>query len=563
MDPLKPFFKEAKDMFSKYDPEISFSEPPDAKLGNLSTTFCFELAKKYRKSPKELAEEIVESLDLKLFDNISDVRAVNGYINLFFDSRSLSELTMKTVYEYGDEYGKTKERSGYVILEHTSANPNGPLHIGHARNTIIGDTIARLLSSVGYNLEKQFYVNDMGRQIAVVVWYYLKKGIPKSEEKFDHVISSIYVEANRELEENPSLEKEIIDIVRKYENKEPEIESVFKKIVDLCLKSQKETLEQINVRHDNFVWESKFVWEGNISKVLDRLKESNYAKLDGSFSLNLSEFGIEKDLVLLREDGTTLYPLRDIAYHLWKLEKSDLAVDILGSDHKLPFNQLIHAIKILDYEKIPEAVFYEFISLPEGAMSTRRGIYISLDDLIIEAINRAYAEVKKRRSDISEEEMEKISKIVGIGAIRFNIVRIAPEKPITFKWEEALDFERQGSPFIQYAHARACKILEKDSIPGIDEIDISLLKDNYEIDLIKQISKLPQIVLESAVYYKPHLLANYAQELATLFNRFYRFLPVLKAKPDLKKARLALVYCSKATLKNSLNILGIEAPKSM
>ncbi|MFQ6051092.1 MAG: arginine--tRNA ligase [Candidatus Hydrothermarchaeota archaeon] len=563
MDPLKPFFKEAKEMFSKYDSEISFSEPPDKKLGDISTTLCFELAKRYRKSPDELAEEIVDSIDLESFDYISEVRAVNGYINLFFDSRSLMELTMRTVYEYGDRYGKTKERSGYVILEHTSANPNGPLHLGHARNTIIGDTLARLLSSVGYKLERQFYVNDMGRQIAVLVWYCLKEGIPETDEKFDHVIASLYVKANEELEKNPDREKEIINIMRKYEKKDPEIDAIFKKIVDSCLKSQKETLEKIKVFHDNFVWESKFVWNSDVKKILERLKESRYAKFDRSFSLDLHEFGIEKDLILLREDGTTLYPLRDIAYHLWKLEKSDLAIDILGSDHKLPFKQLIQAIKILGFEKTPEAVFYEFISLPEGSMSTRRGIYISLDDLIDETIKRAYAEVKKRRPDLSEEEMKKISEIVGIGAIRYNIIRIAPEKPITFKWEEALDFERQGSPFIQYAHARACKILEKDFIPDLEEVDVSLLKDDHEIHLIKQISKFPRIVLESALEFKPHLLANYAQELATLFNRFYKYLPVLKAETDLKKARLALVYCSKVTLKNSLNILGIESPRSM
>jgi arginyl-tRNA synthetase len=232
-------------------------------------------------------------------------------------------------------------------------------------------------------------------------------------------------------------------------------------------------------------------------------------------------------------------------------------VDILGADHKLVSSQLSRALEILG-EDAPELIIYEFISLPEGSMSTRRGVFISLDDLLDESVKRAYEEVDKRRPDESTKLKSSISESVGTGAVRFNVVKIAPEKSLVFRWEDALDFEKQGSPFIQYAYARACRILEHEK-PSSD-FDIKELKEN-EAALLKLLSKFPWIVKASAASRKPAILATYTSELASAFHRFYMFEPVLKSNE--KDFRLNLVYTAAIVLENALNLLGIDALEKM
>jgi arginyl-tRNA synthetase len=235
-------------------------------------------------------------------------------------------------------------------------------------------------------------------------------------------------------------------------------------------------------------------------------------------------------------------------------------VNVLGEDQKLAMQRLEATLKILGQKNVPQIVFYSFVSLPEGRMSTRKGVVVNFDDLLEEAVERAYLEVDKRRKDLPEEKKRKIAAAVGIGAVRFDIIRVAAEKSITFKWEQALDFEKQGAPFIQYSHARTCSILEKAEISGYDA---SLLKEKEEVALVKKIAMLPYVVSAASYDLKPHVMATYARELAETFNQFYRFMPVLNAEPAIRDARLALVRASKNALACSLDMLGIEALEEM
>ncbi len=341
-----------------------------------------------------------------------------------------------------------------------------------------------------------------------------------------------------------------------YEAEDEKIKERFEFAANYSIDGAKETLKRMNITHDKFVWESKFVRESSVEKVVEDLKKTEFYKEDEVGYLDLSEFGIEKEFILKRKDGTYLYATRDIAYHQWK-SKRGRVVDVLGADHKLVSSQLTAALEMLG-EDSPELIIYEFISLPEGSMSTRRGVFISLDDLLDESIKRAYEEVDKRRPDESTEFKSNISEGVGAGAVRFNVVKIAPEKSLVFRWEDALDFEKQGSPFIQYAYARACRILEKEK-PS-QNFDIKELKEN-ETMLLKLLSKFPGVIEESANSRKPALLATYASELASAFHRFYMFEPVLKSNE--KDFRLNLVSSTAAVLENALNLLGIDALERM
>lgn len=537
--------------------EIKFEQPPNPNMGDLATNVAFQLAGKLKRSPSEISENIMDNLELPPL--IDRVEARGPYLNFFLDHA----MFFREVLESVDEgYGQLELQNDSVILEHTSANPNGPLHIGHIRNAIIGDSLARVLRAGGYPLETQYYVNDMGRQIAMIVWglqnldYQLDP-----EEKPDVEMGKLYFQVNQTLNANPEIKTEIDAILKTYEQEfPPQLEELFRKVVDKCLEGVKETSQRLHIHHDKFVWESQFIREGKVDAILEELKD--YTQENEVLYLNLNQFGIEKELILRRSDGTSLYSTRDLAYHEQKAEEANISIDILGSDHKLALEQLSVVLELVGCRR-PEVIFYEFITLPEGSMSTRRGVFISVDDLMDEAVKRALEELENRRPELNGEEQREIAEIIGVGAIRFYIARLSPEKHIVFKWDEALSFER-GCASIQYAHARACKILEKASYPHAEiEVDADDLEDldQMEIELIKTIARFTRVIEESAAARRVHPVAQYTLELAGVFNRFYKSMPVLgSGKEDL---RLMLVDKSRITIRNSLALLGIESPVSM
>jgi arginyl-tRNA synthetase len=609
--------------------KIHLEFPPNPKMGDLATTISFQLAKQLKKSPMDITAEIIDKIEISnLFEK---VESKGPYINFFINYEIFSKKLLQRI---DDSYGQLKKTHKKIILEHTSANPNGPLHIGHIRNAIIGDSLKRLLIRGGNDVHTQYYVNDMGRQIAMVVFgmenlklkideeltktymnisknnnsynqntakkndskleqnnnnsYNSNNNNPntnnsisnnpnndnpiinevnKFEGKIDHQIGKLYFKVNEKLKKNESLNKEVDRLIKEYEGgKNPDLDKIFEKAVDDCLLGAKETLAKLNIKHDDFIWEGQFVRNGDVDKVVDGLKATGYTEEIEALSLNLKKFGIEKELFLKRSDGTSLYSTRDLAYHMKKSQQGDLVLDILGSDHKLAIEQISVALELLN-QKAPEVIFYEFITLPEGSMSTRKGVFISVDELIEEAIKRAIFELKERRKDLNQTELEKIAEEIGIGAIRYYISKLSPEKHITFKWDEALSFER-GCASIQYAHARACKLLEKSGHFEDNKLNITIedIEDNWipnevEIDLIRTIAKFPLFVEESANIMRVHPIAQYVQDLANSFNKFYKSQPVIGC--EIESARLLLVDKSRIAIKNALNILGVTAPLKM
>jgi arginyl-tRNA synthetase len=325
-----------------------------------------------------------------------------------------------------------------------------------------------------------------------------------------------------------------------------------------CLEGVKYTCRRLNIQHDSFIWESSFVRDGSVKRIFNALE--GYTHHNEVLYLDLNDYGIEKELILTRSDGTSLYSTRDLAYHLQKSENAYKVVDVLGSDHKLAIDQLRIALELIG-SKSPEVIFYEFITLPQGSMSTRRGVFISVDELVDEAIKRALHELDERRPELIESKKTEIAEIIGIGAIRYYIARLSPEKHIVFDWEEALSFER-GCASIQYAHARACKLLEKagEFTSSCEETSLDDL-DSLEIELLKTIARFSSVVGESARELRVHPVAQYAIELAGAFNKFYKSMQVIGSDKEL--FRLLVVDKSRITLKNCLNLLGIDAPVSM
>ena len=550
-------------------------EIPSTDAADLAVP-CFLMSKALKRVPKDIAEELASNIEPSGL--ISDVSALNGYLNFKMDGVKLTEGTLKDVLEMKDRYGSLPNKGVKVIVEHTSTNPTGPIHVGRARNPIIGDTLARILDMCGYDVSTEYYVNDVGKQVVILTWGVNNltkeqvekeiedRGMQDDRDKIDHKLVAYYRLANKMMEEDPAVQEEIGSMLRKFEAGDEEVISTVRKTAEIMLNGLKETLANIDVVLDTYTWESKFIADGSARKYVEELKQSKYAGVedDGACYLELKDFGIQGKntrFTFTRADGTTLYTTRDIAYHQDKFKRADKLIDVLGEDQKLGNKQLCCALEILGQTRKLDAMFYSFVSLPEGKMSTRKGVVVYLDDLIDEAVSRAYDEIRSRRDDMPEDRMREIAKIIGVGAIRYNIVRVQPEKQLVFKWEEALSFDGNSGPFLQYSYARACSMLRKAG--DFEEVvDPSLLTDPFELSLIKTISKFESVIEQAGENRRIHLLPAYGHELASAFNQFYASVPVLNSKAE-KDARLTLVKCSKIVLKNVLDCLGLGAPEEM
>jgi arginyl-tRNA synthetase len=552
----------------QFTDDIRLDVPPQG-LGDFAFP-CFPLASLAKKAPAVIAQELAQKIPRTSW--ILKAEAHGPYVNFYIDVKSLAVSVLSAVFEKKERYGYLPSKHKKVIIEHTSANPNGPLHVGRARNPIIGDTLVRLFKAAGYHVESQFYLDDMGKQVAILTWGINNippQNIPKADHaKPDHQYVGFYQQAHERMTTDDSVEAAVNELVKNSERGDQHTLKMIHTAYTPVLKGIQESLSRINITIDTYIPESTFVKDKSVEQVVDALQHTTYChEEDNAYYLDMEPFhvhGKNTKFFFLRSDGTTLYATRDIAYHLWKARNAQLLVNILGEDHRLESTQVAIALQLLKEKTLPQVVFYAFVSLPGGKMSTRKGRVVYLDDLIDECIERAYEEVKKRRAqDLTEEQMRHIAEIVGIGSLRYNIIKVQPEKDIVFRWEDALNFEGNAVPFIQYAHARASSILTKTHETH-EKIDASCLKHPSEIMLIKQLASLPGIIEDACNGCKPHLLANYLYDTASAFNQFYRDCPVLvEEDTSLREARIALVKATKIVLHTALNLLGITAPEEM
>ncbi|MVT36039.1 MAG: arginine--tRNA ligase [Euryarchaeota archaeon] len=537
------------------DIKINIEKPPEG-YGDFSYPL-FDLVKFLRRDPADIGREIIDSIRL---ENIEKMEVSGNYLNFYVDYLSLSEEFIRNIWERGSEALNFEKKNIRVILEHTSANPTGPLHVGRGRNPIIGDTIGRILRKCGYDVETHYYVNDAGRQSAILVYGYKNIKLDVNEKKLDHMLVPYYQKANELMEKNPDIAKEVEKIMMDVEGGNEKIIMENREILGKVLDGIRETLSRINVRFDKFYWETELILNGSVKRVLELLKDE-IKEEEGAYYIEVEVRGKKEKVFLIRKDGTSLYFTRDIAYHLVKSEMGDELIDVLGEDHKPHAEMLLQVLKKIKKDISIRTVFYSFVSLPEGRMSTRRGRVVYLDDLIDEAVDKAREEIIKRRSDLKEEEISSLAEKIGTGAVRFNILKIQSEKKLVFKWEEALNFEGDSSPFLQYSYARASSILRKESWKG--NFSRNLLRDPSEISLVKNLLNYQEIILDSARELRPYKVAKYAVDLASSFNIFYSQCPVLRESEDIKQNRLGLVYAFRIVMGDLLETMGIEHPEEI
>ena len=618
-------------------PPLILEKPPSIEFGQLASSLCFEFAKKFGVKPVELAESLIEAMDKAQFSLIDRVsQAGGGYINFHVDFAKLAGLTIKSTRQLDIDYGFVKaERPLRIIVEHTSVNPLHPIHIGQARNPMLGDAIARMLKARGHIVFRHYYIDDVGRQSAVVAYGYKKLGKHKPEGKPDHFIGKIYtitsciveinrlkkeleraravsatdeiVKINRELDdwmsvavelkekfpelfeklldkigEDKDPENEIVMLNQAYEAGEEKAKRLVREVSELCLQGFRETLRRADVSYDSWDWESDFVWSGKVAEVLQMLKATPYTHKTGEVlefdaekvaqDLNLKKkLSLREDyevppLTLVRADGTTLYTTRDIAYTLWKFERAERCINVIGMEQSLAQLQLKIALYALSYWAEADNLVhfaYNLVSLPGYRMASRRGRYITFDEVMDEAVERAYEEVSKRSPQLSDVEKREIANFVGVGAVRYALISVDPSKPVVFTWDKVLNFERNSAPYLQYTHARACSILRK-AAKKPEKPAYELLKERIEREMVLDLASFPEIFIEATELLKPNMIADFVNALANKFNTFYNALPVIKAEPQgLSEARLALVDAVRIVLRNALNLIGVFAPEKM
>ncbi len=577
--------------------DLGIERPPDDMDATLASSVAFRLAGIVGDAPPNVASDVAGAVDTDGYDYLTAVDTAGPYINFHPGEEYLADTLASAASD--EAYGTLPDRDVRTVVEHTSANPTGPVHVGRARNPIVGDAVANVLEYAGYDVDRHYYVNDAGRQMAVFTWAYetfdeSDLADDPARDRVEYDLVRYYRKGNEFLEhadpdEVEAAEAEISAILQGLEAGNEATYERVSEVVDAVLGGMKECLARLPAEFDEFIKETQFMLDGSTGDVAERLKETEYAVYEeDAWQLALDEWGIDKNLVFLRSDDTSLYTTRDLAHHEWKFANYDRAVTVLGEDHKLQADQLDATLEILgnDTDALGH-VIYSYVNLPDGKMSTRKGTGVMLDDLLDEAVDRAREAVESRMDDrirdddLTEEDIERIAHQVGIGAVRYDIVSKQPAKAITFDWDDALDFEGQSAPFVQYVHARCCGILDEAADAGVEvpvvtantdgtddaealDVDASTLETEEARDLLREVARFPAAIEEAADDLEPHTIATFTREFADAYNAFYRECPVLTAKnDDLRDARLAVVAAARHTMANALDVLGVAAPESM
>ena len=542
--------------------------------GDLSLP-CFPFAKTLGMAPAAIAEQLAASIPAH--PSLQSINAVNGYLNFRASPAWLAQQLLE------GRHRSTSNARREVLIEHTSANPNGPFHVGRARNAILGDTLVRLHRLWGDTVTAEYYVDDMGKQVAVLAWALenmtteevetlladREAANPQWSNKADHQRVRWYQAAQLRRKDEPSaedIEKAIGTLVHASEHGDEAVLRSFENAYQPVLDGMLETLGRLGIHFDRFTKESLFVINGDVAELMEELGglEINGVAENGAQYLDLGQRGLKgkTEFFYRRGDGSSLYATRDIAYHRWKWTQCNELINVLGEDHKLQAQQVGLTLEELG-ERRPEVMFYSFIKLPEGKMSTRRGNVVFMDDLLEEAQAHAIEVLKERRPDLDNASMKTIAEAVGTSAVRFNIISVSPEKGFTFRWEDALSFEAGSAPFIMYSHTRACSIQSKvEALVGKGFLSDAVAAPASDampeglIQLLRTLAvhddRLEKVVRE----HRPNLFAEYMLHLATAYNSFYRDCYIIE-DGEVNPFYYAVSELARATLRAGMEGLGV------
>ncbi len=571
--------------------QVQFQKTKKEFKGHL-TLVVFPFLRMSKKSPEQTAQELGEYL-VKNEPAVAEFNVIKGFLNLTVASGCWIDLLNEI--NAASEYGFTKatENSPLVMIEYSSPNTNKPLHLGHVRNNLLGYSLSKIMEANGNKVVKTNIVNDRGIHIckSMLAWQKWGNGITpeKAGKKGDHLIGDFYVLFSNKLKEETSaleaqgmtkeeaeaaspLMREAREMLRKWEAGDPEIRSLWKMMNDWVYAGFDETYKMMGVNFDKIYYESETYLEGK-SKVLEGLEKGIfYRREDGSVWANLTAEGLDEKL-LLRADGTSVYMTQDIGTA--KLRFDDYPINkmiyVVGNEQNYHFQVLSILLDKLGFEFGKGLVHFSYgmVELPEGKMKSREGTVVDADDLMEEMINtaREISQELGKLDGLTPEEAEDIARMVGLGSLKYFILKVDPRKNMTFNPKESIDFNGNTGPFIQYTHARICSVLRKAAEQGI--VLPAALPTNFELSekeegLIQMLANFKAVVKEAGETYSPALIANYTYDLVKEYNQFYHDFSILhEADEQLKVFRLVLSANVAKIVKEGMGLLGIEVPERM
>ena len=605
---LQTAFQDAIRALGTEPPEVPVQEVPDGKPGDYGTPVAFQLAKALRRSPAVIAGEVVQRFEPP--QGVLRAEAVGPYINVFLDPGAF----VRTVATPAPPAPAREEK---VVVEHTSVNPNKEAHVGHLRNIVLGDAVARILRADGYAVEVQNYVDDTGRQAAESLFAARHFGQAwDGDTKLDHWYGRLYVRLGEAKErDDGAIEAGVAETMHRLERGE------LRTDVEAIVRAQLATFWNLGAEYDLLVWESDVVASGFLDRGLEVLERSpavsrpTDGKYAGALVMDVSEWipGLEEPtVVLVRSDGNAMYVAKDIGYQFWKaglfeglgyapfaeqpsghplwtsapggdaapdgtaFAHADRIVNVIDARQSHPQTLVKAALGLSGTEEGRRAaegshhLAYEVVTLEGQAMSGRKGITLAIDEVMEEARRRARAVVQEKNPDLADAD--EVARKVGLGALRFAMLKSEAKRVIDFRWEQALSLQGDSAPYVQYAHARAASILRAATAAGLNVADADFARLGVlELRLARTVARLSDVRALAAADLAPHLVAQYALDLATAWNGYYNHrgpdgrpdTSVMRAEPGLREARLALVGAVRRALAEALALLGIEAPEAM
>ena len=536
----------------------SVALPPNSEMGDYALP-CFKFAKVLRKSPAVIAEELKSGFATD--GVISEVSAVNGYLNFKVNKAELAKQVLGEIFKKGDKYGSSECGKGKTVcIDYSSVNIAKPFHIGHLSTTVLGGALYKLFGFLGYNVVGINHLGDYGTQFGKLICAYKHWGNREEVEKGGiHAINDLYVRFNNQADEQ--MEAEAREYFRLIESGDKEANEIFEWFKSLTLKYVQEIYDKLGVKFDSYAGERFYT--DKMQPVIDELKSKNLLKeSEGAQIVDLEAYSMPPCLIL-RSDGASLYATRDLAAAIYRKNtyNFDKCLYVVAYQQNLHFKQVFKVLELMGKEWAKDLVHvaYGMVSLEDGAMSTRKGKVVWLEDVINKCVEKAYAVVTEKNPDL--ENKREIAEKVGLGAVIFGALYNNKIKDIVFSYDKVLSFEGETSVYVQYTCARANSVLSKAGNSGcvVEGYEPNAL----EFEVVKQLASFPDTLKEAADKYEPCYIARFAVDLAQKFNKFYSDCKILNAEGDTKQFRLALTKAVLQTLKNALAILGIGVPDKM
>lgn len=536
--------------------------PPKPEMGDFAFP-CFRLAKTMRKAPQMIAADIKEAIGS--VDFIDDIQVQGAYLNFYIKKDTFVKSMVDAA--MADDFGSSTMGNGQTIcIDYSSPNVAKNFHVGHLRTTIIGNSLYKIFTKLGYKVERINHLGDWGTQFGKLIVAYKAWGDEETVKK-DGVaeLMKLYVKFHDEAEKNPELNDEARAWFAKMEQGDEEALKIWQWFKDISLIEYKRTYDLLGMEFDHYLGES--FYRDKTSDIVKKITDANLlTESEGAKIVDLEAYDMAPCLIL-KNDGSSIYATRDLAAIFYRKKTHNFVkcIYVTGQEQKLHFAQVFKVVELLGNEWAKDQLVhipYGLVSLEGAKLSTRSGNIIYAEDILLEAIAKIKEIINEKNPDLPDKD--ETAKKIGVGAVLFNDLYNQRIKDVSFKWEKLLNFDGETGPYVQYTYARCASILRKvdDFVPG-EAIDYSLLTNQESMDLLKEISRFPKIVKDAADKYEPSVVARFSVDVAQAFNKFYNANRINVEEKDVRDARVTLVHLTKKTIKDALLLLGIECPEQM